>query len=359
MRAGRANLFLIAFGVFIAVITAQARVSQPPAATPADLVLTNGKIVTVEDGIADAQAVAIAGGRIAAIGAADAVRPYIGPSTRVIDLHGQLAIPGFIESHGHFTGIGDMKMELDLTTAKSWDDIVSMVADAVTKSKPGEWIYGRGWHQEKWTSRPQPNVEGFPTHPSLDKVSPDNPVVLEHASGHASFVNGKAMELSGIKRSTESPAGGDVLRDSTGDATGLMRETAQRLIKEPQLSGAERAAHLRKELELANQDVLSKGVTTFVDAGSPLDVIDGIRSAVDEGAVGVRMWVMIRQPNAAFASKLKQYRTIDHADGHFTVRAIKKIMDGALGSRGAWMLQPYADKPGWTGLNTTSLAEIR
>jgi predicted amidohydrolase YtcJ len=359
MRAGRANLFLIAFGVFIAVITAQARVSQPPAATPADLVLTNGKIVTVEDGIADAQAVAIAGGRIAAIGAADAVRPYIGPSTRVIDLHGQLAIPGFIESHGHFTGIGDMKMELDLTTAKSWDDIVSMVADAVTKSKPGEWIYGRGWHQEKWTSRPQPNVEGFPTHPSLDKVSPDNPVVLEHASGHASFVNGKAMELSGIKRSTESPAGGDVLRDSTGDATGLMRETAQRLIKEPQLSGAERAAHLRKELELANQDVLSKGVTTFVDAGSPLDVIDGIRSAVDEGAVGVRMWVMIRQPNAAFASKLKQYRTIDHADGHFTVRAIKKIMDGALGSRGAWMLQPYTDKPGWTGLNTTSLAEIR
>ena len=351
---------MILFGVFIGAITLQARAPQTPAPAPADLVLTNGRIVTLEDALPEAQAIAIAGGRIAAVGTADAVKRYVGPSTRVIDLHGQLAIPGFIESHGHFTGIGDMKMELDLTTAKSWDDIVAMVADAVKQAKPGEWIYGRGWHQEKWTSRPQPNVEGFPTHASLDKVSPDNPVVLEHASGHASFVNGKAMELSGIKRSTESPAGGDVLRDSAGDATGLLRETAQRLVKEPQLAGAERAAHLRRQLVLANQEVVSKGITTFVDAGSPLEVIDGIRSAVDDGAVAVRMWVMIRQsPNSTFASKLKQYRTIDHADGHFTVRAIKKVMDGALGSRGAWMLRSYADKPGWTGLNTTSLAEIR
>jgi predicted amidohydrolase YtcJ len=359
MKALRSHLFLILFGIVIAAVTGQARITQPAAQTPADIVLTNGKIVTVEAALPEAQAIAITKGRIAAIGSADTIKPYIGPSTRVIDLHGQLAIPGFIESHGHFTGIGEMKMELDLTTAQSWDDIVAMVGEAVKKAKPGEWIFGRGWHQEKWTSRPQPNVEGFPTHASLDKVSPNNPVVLEHASGHAAFVNGKAMEVSGIKRSTESPAGGDVLRDASGDATGLLRETAQRLVKEPQLSGAERATHLRKVLELANQEVLSKGITTFVDAGSPLQVIDGIRSAVDEGAVGVRMWVMIRQANAAFASKLKQYRTIDHADGHFTVRAIKKVMDGALGSRGAWMLEPYTDKPGWTGLNTTPLAEIR
>jgi predicted amidohydrolase YtcJ len=359
MRTLRSYLFLIFFAIIVAAITGQARVAQQPGPAPADLVLTNGRIVTVEDAAPEAQAIAIAGSRIVAVGSADAVKPYIGSSTRVIDLNGQLAIPGFIESHGHFTGIGEMKMELDLTTAKSWDDIVAMVGEAVKKAKPGDWIYGRGWHQEKWTERPQPNVEGFPTHSSLDKVSPDNPVVLEHASGHASFVNAKALEVSGIKRSTESPSGGDVLRDSSGDATGLLRETAQRLVKDPELSPAERAAHLRKVLELANQEVLSKGITTFVDAGSPLEVIDGIKSAVDENAVGVRMWVMIRQANAAFASKLKQYRTIDHADGHFTVRAIKKVMDGALGSRGAWMLQPYSDKPGWTGLNTTSLAEIR
>lgn len=358
MKTLRSYLFLILFGVIVAAITGQARVPQP-APAPADLVLTNGRIVTVESAAPEAQAVAIAGSRIVAVGSADAVKPYVGSSTRVIDLNGQLAIPGFIESHGHFTGIGETKMELDLTTAKSWDDIVAMVGEAAKKAKPGEWIFGRGWHQEKWSARPEPNVEGFPTHSSLDKVSPDNPVVLEHASGHASFVNAKAMELSGIKRSTESPAGGNVLRDSTGDATGLMRETAQRLVKDPERSPEERATHLKQVLELANQEVLSKGITTFVDAGSPLEVIDGIKSAVDDHAIGVRMWVMIRQENSAFATKLEQYRTIDHADGHFTVRAIKKIMDGALGSRGAWMLQPYSDKAGWTGLNTTSLTEIR
>lgn len=359
MKTLRSYLFLILFGVIVAAITGQARVPQQPAPVPADLVLTNGRIVTVESAAPEAQAVAIAGSRIIAVGSADAVKPYVGSSTRVIDLNGQLAIPGFIESHGHFTGIGETKMELDLTTAKSWDDIVAMVGEAAKKAKPGEWIFGRGWHQEKWSARPEPNVEGFPTHSSLDKVSPDNPVVLEHASGHASFVNAKAMELSGIKRSTESPAGGNVLRDSTGDATGLMRETAQRLVKDPERSPEERATHLKQVLELANQEVLSKGITTFVDAGSPLEVIDGIKSAVDDHAIGVRMWVMIRQENSAFATKLEQYRTIDHADGHFTVRAIKKIMDGALGSRGAWMLQPYSDKAGWTGLNTTSLTEIR
>ena len=355
----RNGLALTVFAVIVAGLSAQAQRGGTAQAPPADLVLTNGRIVTVEDARPEVQALAVRGGRIEALGTADEIKPLIGPSTTVIDLHGQLAVPGLIESHGHFTGIGEMKQELDLTTAKTWDDIVAMVADAVKKAKPGEWIYGRGWHQEKWATRPQPNVQGFPTHASLDRVSPVNPVVLTHASGHAAFLNGKAMELSGIRRSTESPAGGDILRDASGDAIGVLRETAQRLIKEPQLTGADRAAHLRKTLELADQEVLAKGITTFVDAGSPLDVVDGIKRAVDDGTLGVRMWVMIRQsPNSTFASKLPQYRTIDHADGHFTVRAIKKVMDGALGPRTAWMLQPYADKTDSTGLNTTPLKEI-
>jgi predicted amidohydrolase YtcJ len=354
----RQAFFIAVLSASVVALTAQARPPQQPAASPADLVLTNGHIVTVDEATPQAQALAARGGRIVALGTSDEMKRYVGPATQVIDLGGRLAIPGFIESHGHFTGVGEMKMELDLTKAQSWDDIVAMVAEAVKKAAPGEWIRGRGWHQEKWTARPQPNVEGFPTHASLDKVSPDNPVVLTHASGHASFVNAKAMELSGVKRSTESPAGGDVMRDASGDAIGVLRETAQGLIKPPRPTDAERAAHLRKALELANQEVLSKGITTFEDAGSPLDVIDGIRQAVDDGALGVRMWVMIRQPNAAFAAKLKQYRTIDYADGRLTVRAIKKVMDGALGPRTAWMLEPYADKAGSTGLNTTSLSEI-
>jgi predicted amidohydrolase YtcJ len=352
------------FAVFVAGLSVQARAQRggTAQAAPADLVLTNGRIVTVEQAPAEVEAMAVSGDRIEALGTSADIRKLIGPSTRVVDLQGQLAIPGFIESHGHFTGVGGAQLELNLMNVDSWDKIVAMVAEAASHAKPGQWIYGRGWHQEKWTSKPVPSVEGFPTHASLDAVSPDNPVVLDHASGHASFVNAKAMELSGIKRSSESPAGGDILRDKNGDAIGLMRETAQRLIKkgagEPRPTAAERLAHDRKELELASQEALSKGITTFEDAGSPLETILLIKQMVDEGALGVRLWVMVRQPNEVIAPKLAQYKMIGYGNGHLTVRAIKKQIDGALGSRGAWLLAPYADKPESSGLETEKVADI-
>jgi predicted amidohydrolase YtcJ len=363
---------LVMFGLVVAGLSLQAthvapasRLAPPasqPASRPADLVLTNGRIVTVENARPEVEALAVNGDRIAALGSADEIKRLIGPSTKVIDLQGQLAIPGFIESHGHFTGVGGLQLELNLMNVDSWDKIVAMVAEAVSHAKPGQWIYGRGWHQEKWTSRPEPNVEGFPTHASLDKVSPDNPVVLEHASGHAAFANAKAMELSGIRRSSESPAGGDILRDRNGDATGLMRETAQRLIKqgagEPEPTPREKLAHDRKVLEFAAQESLRKGITTFEDAGSSLATIDLIKQMTDEGALGIRLWVMVRQPNDVIAPKLAQYKLIDYGNGHLTVRAIKKQIDGALGSRGAWLLAPYADKPDSSGLETEKVADI-
>ena len=193
---------------------------------PATLVLTNGKILTVDESLPEVQAIAIRGDRVAALGTVADIRRYVGPSTEVIDLQGQLAIPGFIEGHGHFTGVGEAELNLKLMPTTSWDQIVSMVADAARTAKPGEWIIGRGWHQEKWTMRPNPNVEGFPTHASLDAVSPNNPVLLTHASGHASFVNAKAMEISDINRSTPTPPGGEILKDAAGNPTGLLRETA-------------------------------------------------------------------------------------------------------------------------------------
>jgi predicted amidohydrolase YtcJ len=355
----RKTLFgLIAFALLVGTLTSQAQRGGTAQAPPADLVLTNGRIVTVEDAQPEAEAIAISKDRVQALGTAEQIKGMIGPNTRVIDLQGQLAIPGFIESHGHFTGVGNAHLELNLMNVQSWDEIVKMVAEAVDRAKPGQWIYGRGWHQEKWTSRPVPSVEGFPTHASLDKISPNNPVVLVHASGHAAFANGKAMELSGIRRSTESPAGGDVLRDEKGDATGLLRETAQGLIKRPALSAAEREELLRKQLDLASKESLSKGITTFEDAGSPLDTIDVMKKMVDEGALGVRLWVMVRQPNGVIGPKLDQYKMIDYGNGHLTVRAIKKQIDGALGSRGAWLLAPYADKPDSSGLETTKVPEI-
>jgi predicted amidohydrolase YtcJ len=324
----------------------------------ADLVLINGRVVTLDPARPEAQAIAIRDDRIYFVGSTAGAKERIGPSTEVIDLKGQLAIPGFIESHGHFTGVGEMKLQLDLTQARSWDDIVAMVGEAVKKAKPGEWIHGRGWHQEKWSSRPEPNVEGFPTHASLDRVSPDNPVVLTHASGHASFVNGRALQVSSIDKNTKNPSGGEILRDASGEATGLLRETASGLVREPRPSGPEAEEHARKVLELANQEVLSKGITTFEDAGSPLATIDLMKKMVDEKKMGVRLWVMVRQPNDVIGPKLKAYRMIDYGEGHLTVRAIKKQIDGALGSRGAWLLEPYADKPDSSGLNTTPVSDI-
>jgi predicted amidohydrolase YtcJ len=330
---------------------------------PADLVLTNGRIVTVEPGLPDAQAMAIVGDRIAALDTSEGIKRHIGPNTQVIDLKGQLAIPGFVEGHGHFTGVGTAKLNLNLMKTTSWEQIVAMVEAAVKTAKPGQWIYGRGWHQEKWTSRPEPHVEGFPTHHALSRISPDNPVVLTHASGHATFANAKAMEVSGVTGRTASPEGGDFLKDASGNPTGLFRETASRLIRrgagEPRPTAAEEAARARRVLELASQEVLSKGVTSFQDAGSSFEDVDLMKQMIDEGKINVRLWIMIRAGNQALAANLARYRMVDYGNGFLTVRGIKKSIDGALGSRGAWLLEPYSDKPGDTGHNTTPVDEIR
>ena len=336
---------------------------QQPASPPADLVLTNGKVVTVEDGMPEAQAIAVVGDRIAAIGSSADIKRHVGPKTQVIDLKGQLVIPGFIEGHGHFTGVGQAQLNLNLMKTTSWDQIVAMVGDAAKKAKPGQWIYGRGWHQEKWTTKPEPNVEGFPTHAALSKVSPDNPVLLTHASGHASFANAKAMELSGITKETPNPTGGDILKDAQGNPIGAFRETASRLIKsgagEPPRTEAETAARARRILELASQESVSKGVTSFQDAGSSTADVDLMKQMIDEGKINVRLWIMMRMNNQALAANLAKYRMVDYGNGFLTVRGIKKSIDGALGPRGAWLLEPYADKPGDTGHNTTSVEEIR
>jgi hypothetical protein len=330
---------------------------------PHEIENTNGRIVTMEAAPADAQAIAVRGDRIAAVGSAAEIERYIGAATEVIDLKGQLAIPGFIEGHGHFTGVGQAQLNLNLMKATSWQEIVAMVEQAAKAAKPGQWIYGRGWHQEKWTSKPAPDVEGFPTHESLSRVSPDNPVVLTHASGHASFANAKAMELSGVTGQTPNPPGGDFLKDARGNPTGLFRETASRLIRsgagEPRRTPEEEAARARKVLELASTEAVSKGITSFQDAGSSFADVDLMRKMIDEGRIDVRLWVMLRVGNDELAANLEKYKSIDYGNGFLTVRAIKKSIDGALGPRGAWLLDPYSDKPGDTGRNTSTVEDIR
>src|SRR5258705_11518056 len=151
---------------------------------PADMVRRNGRIVRVDERKPEAQALGIRGGVIVAVGTNDEIARWVGDRTEVVELEGRLATPGFIEGHGHFLSLGSSRMQLRLADAKSWDEIVRRVAEAAKRAPPGEWIRGRGWHQEKWDAAPHPSVEGFPTHASLSRVSPDNPVLLTHASGH-------------------------------------------------------------------------------------------------------------------------------------------------------------------------------
>ena len=333
---------------------------------PADLVLRNGRVVTVDPGKPEAQAVAIRADRIAAVGTDAEIARFIGPKTEVIDLGGKLAIPGFVEAHGHFLGLGHAKTILDLTKARSWGDIVAMVEAAAKKAEPGAWILGRGWHQERWEKTPEPRVDGVPLHHELSRVSPANPVLLGHASGHAAFANAKALELGGIAKDTADPPGGEIVRDAQGNPTGLLRETAQRPVGEA-LAKAEAGrdpqvveAELRRQVELAGREALSKGVTSFHDAGSPFAVIDFFKKLADEGKLPVRLYVMVRrETNEAMAEQLPRYRMIGYGNHFLTVRSIKRQIDGALGAHGALLLAPYLDLPGSTGLTLEEPADIR
>jgi predicted amidohydrolase YtcJ len=353
--------------VVVLVLLALATIADGNAAapaTPADLVLRNGTIVTMDPARPRVQALAARGDTIVAVGSWSEIEPLVGPRTEVIDLQGKLAVPGFIEAHAHFTGIGRAKLALDLTRVRSWDEIVAMVAQAARQAAPGEWILGRGWHQEKWASPPSPSLEGFPNHEALSRVSPANPVLLTHASGHASFANAKAMEQAGITRETPDPAGGQILRDARGEPVGVFRETAddalERALAEARArrTPAQVEAEGRRVVELATRECLSKGITTFHDAGSPFTTIDLFKRLADQGQLGIRLWVMVRDTIEAQRANLVRYRTIDSGDKRLTVRAIKHSIDGALGSRGAWLLAPYADLPGSTGLNTTPIPVI-
>ncbi|HSG49374.1 MAG TPA: amidohydrolase [Longimicrobiales bacterium] len=331
---------------------------SPQMEEPADLVLVNGKVVTLDGSVPEAEGVAVRDGRIVAVGSSRDMRAYVGNDTELVDLDGRLAVPGLIEGHGHFLGLGRARMILDLTTVTSFEEIVDRVAAAVAEAEPGEWITGRGWHQEKWTSTPEPSVDGVPYHDALSAVSPDNPVALTHASGHASFVNARALAEAGITAATPDPDGGTIVRGPDGRATGLLRETAQGLAGRAQSragagrTDADREAEFRRMVELAGEEALANGITSFHDAGTGFAQVDGFRALADEGALPVRLYVMIRAGNDELREKLADYRMDGYGDGFLTVRSIKRSIDGALGSHGAWLLEPYTDLPTSTGLNT-------
>lgn len=348
-------------------VTCLILISCSPAArkSPApDLILINGNFFTADSANLQVSAVAIQGERIVATGTDEEIKKLAGEKTEVIDLQGAFAMPGFIEGHGHFSGLGKSLQNLNLLHAKTWQEITGMVAEKAASTPAGEWIAGRGWHQEKWNTSPGPTVNGYPYHDALSAASPDNPVVLYHASGHGLIANARAMELAGVSRETSDPVGGRVVRDARGNLTGVFEENAMDLIEKPfaawndRRSEAEKTAAFAKIAELATEACLARGITSFQDAGSSFWEIGQYRNMAASGQLGLRLWVMISQPGQSELPQLAAFPQVGLGNGYLTVRAVKAYLDGALGSYGAWLLAPYADKPDSYGQNTTPVESI-
>ena len=249
----------------------------------ADLVLLNGKILTLEPDFPEVNALAVSQGKIIAIGSREEIESYVGQETKIIDLKGQLAIPGFIEGHGHYMRLGEILTQLELRKAKTWQEIINMVEESVSEAKPGDWIVGWGWHQDKWEESPSPSIEGLPLHHELSKISPQNPVLLNHTSGHGSFANLKAMEMAGVNINTNDPEGGEIVRDSKGEPIGMLRETAADLVKDVYTQFLDQRLpekikeDNRNQVKLAAKEAIENGITSFQDMGSSFETIDHLK----------------------------------------------------------------------------------
>ncbi|MCH8569620.1 MAG: amidohydrolase [Balneolales bacterium] len=322
----------------------------------ADLILTSGIIVTMDDEQPEVQAIAIKDGRIVAAGTNQEMSTYRTRRTKVQDLGGAFVTPGFIEGHAHFTGLGAGQLQLDLLGVESWQEIVEMVKEAVSNAEYGELILGRGWHQNDWKNPPERIVGDLPHHDKLSAISPNNPVILRHASGHMRMANAKAMQLAGITSSTADPTGGEIVRDENGEAAGPFRQRAMDFLMELEQSWE---PDMEEIVRLASYESLRNGITTFGDAGTPVREIFSLKDVHQKQPLPIRLHLMVRDDNDQMRASLPELAGQIPGDPFFAVSGIKKAIDGALGTHGAWMLEPYEDMPGRSGFNTTPLDEIK
>lgn len=329
---------------------------------PADMIISGGIIYTMDEANPQVEAVAISNGKIVYVGTSVDVDKYKGEKTQVIDLKGETMTPGFIESHGHIMGLGYNEMNLDLMDTKSWDEIVARVKEAADKAQPGEWIIGRGWHQDKWDKKPEKMVNGFQTHEQLSAVSPNNPVFLSHASGHAGFANANAMKVAGVNQMSleqltkDLGEGGEIIRDKLGNPTGLFNERAQGLIWKYVPENTEETD--AQAFSLAMDACAREGITSFHDAGASRKDISLFQKFREANKMKTRLYVMVsgRDPDLVY-EWIRRGPQIDTAN-FLTIRSIKLNCDGALGSRGAWLLEPYEDRAGWYGMPTISMDTV-
>jgi predicted amidohydrolase YtcJ len=341
---------------FLSIITA-ILVASCDRKPEADLVIVGGKIYTVTDSQPVVEAVAVINGKIEFAGGENEARAYVGEKTQVIDLKGRVMTPGFIEGHGHIMGVGYNELNLDLASVKNYEELVERVREAAAKAQPGQWILGRGWHQDKWDVKPEIVVKGFQTHKLLSEVSPNNPVFLRHASGHAAMANAKAMELAGVNplsveklQQNMKQEGGEVILDQLGNPTGIFNERAMSLIARhiPDNTSETDA----QALDLAVKACWRNGITSFHDAGAGRENVELFRKFKADGKLGVRLYVMLTGfDHDLLYEWMKKGPEID-PENLLTIRSIKLNCDGALGSRGAWLLEPYSDRSDTYGMAT-------
>ena len=318
--------------------------------TQADLIFHNAKIYTADDATPSAEAIAIKGDRIAAVGSSADILKMKGAATRVVDVHGAAILPGLQDAHGHFAGLGSSLQVLRLRGTTSWEQIVGMVRRRAASARPGEWIQGRSWDQNDWA------VKDFPTHEMLTNAAPNNPVYLTRVDGHAAVVNRAAMDAARLTKDSPDPDGGRIIRDAQGNPTGVLIDRAQRLVSSsiPDVSRAQ----LEEQILLADAEARKLGLTMVHDAGTDTDTVDAYKRLIDAGKLQTRIYVMLRGSMEMLKPHFDRGPIENYGNHHLAVRAIKIVADGALGSRGAALLEPYSDEPGNTGLLTTPPDEV-
>jgi predicted amidohydrolase YtcJ len=302
----------------------------------ADIVFKNGNIYTGNDDKPKAEAVAAQYGKIVFVGSNAEAKKYEGKGVKVIDLKGAAVVPGLVDAHYHFSGVGFREMNLNLEGTTSLEDFLAKVIARVDKAKPGEWVTGRGWIETFW----KPPV--FPTRWDLDKIAPNNPVFLTRADGHGAVANSAALKIAGVDKDSENPFGGEIMKDKkTGEPNGMLLDRAQALVTShtPSPTGAD----LEQALILADKRSISLGWTQIHDAGVPWSQVEVMKKLLGEKRLRIRLYEAIRGPGPDAQRLLREGPTVGLYDGRLTVRAIKVVLDGALGSKGAALLEPYAD----------------
>src|SRR5436305_10456309 len=316
-------------------------VAVPP---PADLVFTNGNIYTVSDKQPHAEAVAVKGDRIVFVGSNSAAKKFEGPNTRIIDLHGATTVPGMTDAHQHLEGVGFREMTLNLEGITNLQDFLSKVKARVDQARPGEWVTGRGWIETFWT----PPI--FPTRWDLDKVAPNNPVILGRSDGHGSVANSAALKIAGITKDTPSPFGGEISKDKNGEPNGMLLDAAQGLVRRhvPPTSPADD----ERAVVLGVQRDISLGWTQVQNPGGSYEDIEIYRKLYSDGKIKLRIYKVLSAPGRQADRLLNEGPIIGAYGNRLTVRSLKFYADGSLGSRSAALLAPYSDAPDTSGFLT-------